>query len=188
VNFLGLGGNTQYIGSYLDNNLPYGSLISSTKNYIADVDLTYRKYHQLSDVLEVNYGLGVGYYIWERGLSSSQIELYDWFYVKPEAGVALAITKNVNLGFNLAYKYAINPAMSSTSPSLDFTLGGVEVFEVSVPLIYSFSNTLNMFVAFEYQEQNIEASGIEYVGVNGYYEPESISKNQYLKMGMTFKY
>jgi hypothetical protein len=188
INFLGLGGNTEYTGSLLNSGLPYGSHVSTTRNYIVDVDMTYRKYHTLGDVLEVNYGLGLGYYMWERSLSASQVELYDWFYLKPTVGMRLEITKNLNLGINLAYKYAINPAMSATNPNLDFTLGGVDVFEASIPLTYAFSNTFDMFIAFKVEEQKIKASGIEHSGGNDYYEPDSTAKNQYLKVGLTFKY
>jgi hypothetical protein len=188
VNFLGLGGNTEYTGSLLSSGLPYGSHVSSTANYIVDTEMTYTKHHILSDVLEVNYGLGLGYYMWERSLSASQVELYDWFYLKPTVGMRLEITKNLNLGINLAYKYAINPAMSATSPDLDFTLGGVDVLEASIPLTYTFSNTFDMFIALKVEEQKIKASGTEHSGGNDYYEPDSTAKNQYLKVGMTFKY
>jgi hypothetical protein len=188
VNFLGLGGNTKYTGSLLDSGEPYGSHVSSTANYIVDTEITYKKYYILSDVLEVNYGLGLGYYMWERSLSTSQVELYDWFYLKPTVGMRLEITKNLNIGLNLAYKYAINPAMSASSPNLDFTLGGVDVLEASVPLTYAFSNTFDMFIAFKVEEQKIKASGTEHSGGNDYYEPDSTAKNQYLKLGMTFKY
>lgn len=189
INFLGLGGTTKYVGSYLNDTLPYGSLSSTTSNYIADIDMTYKKYYALSESLEVNYGLGLGYYMWERSLSSSQIELYDWFYLKPTVGMALEITKNLNVGLNVAYQYALNPRMSATNINYDFTLGGVDVFEASVPVTYSFSDTFNMFVAYEVQEQKIKASDKYYVQTDKYYyEPDSTAKNQYLKVGMTFKY
>jgi hypothetical protein len=188
VNFLGLGGNTDYVGSLLDSGQPYGSYVSTTSNYIADTDMTYKRFYKLSDVLEVNYGLGLGYYMWERSLSSSQVELYDWFYLKPTIGATLEITKNLNLGLNLAYKYAINPAMSATSPNVDFSLGGVDVFEASIPLTYTFSNAFDMFVAFEIEQQKIKVSDTQYSDGDAYYEPDSTAKNQYLKLGMTFKY
>jgi hypothetical protein len=186
VNFLGLGGITQYEGFYLESGLPTEG--ETTTNYIADIDMTYKKFHRLSDVLEVHYGLGLGYYMWERGLSSSQVELYDWFYVKPTAGITLEMVKNLHLGLNLAYKYALNPAMSVTSPNLDFTLGGVNAFVACIPLTYTFSNAFDMFVAFEIEQQNIEASGTKQSNGVDYYEPDSTAKNQYLKLGMTFKY
>lgn len=189
VNFLGLGGNTDYVGSLLDSGQPYGSYVGTTSNYIADVDMTYKRFYKLSDVLEVNYGLGLGYYMWERILPSSQVELYDWFYLKPTIGATLEITKNLNLGFNFAYQYALNPRMSATNINYDFTLGGVDVFEASVPVTYSFSDTFNMFVAYEVQEQKIKASDKYYVQTDKYYyEPDSTAKNQYLKVGVTFKY
>lgn len=190
INFLGLGGNTKYRGSFLDNNLPYGSLTNSTTNYIMDVEMSYKNYHRLNDVLEVNYGLGLGYYLWERTLSSSQVELYDWFYLKPALGVTFEITKNLNLGVHLAYKYAINPTMNATNPSLDFTLGGVNTFEASLPLTYAFSDTFDIFLAYEFQQQEIKASDAKYYAQTDkyYYEPDSTSKNQFIKLGMTFKY
>jgi hypothetical protein len=188
INFLGLSGNTDYVGSLLNSGQSYGSYVGRTSNYIADVDMTYRSYYALSDVLKVHYGLGLGYYMWERSLSASQVELYDWFYIKPTVGMSLEITNNLNIGLNLAYKYAINPAMSATNPSLDFTLGGVNTFEASVPLTYTFSNAFDMFVVYEFQQQEIKASGTEHYDGANYYEPDSTAKNQYLKVGMTFKY
>lgn len=187
IDFLGLSGNTKYDGFYLVSGLPAQS---ETSNYIADVAMRYKKFHSLSSALEVNYGLGFGYYMWERSLSSSQVELYDWFYVKPSAGMTLELMKNLHLGLNLAYKYALNPAMSVTSPNLDFKLAGVNVLEASIPLTYTFSHAFDMFVAYEFEQQNIEASNSKYDAQSDdyYYEPDSTAKNQYLKLGMTFKY
>ncbi len=66
----------------------------------------------------------------------------------------------------------------------EFTLGGADIIELSLPISYKYNEKLDMFFEYVYQKQTIEKSNV----VSGYVEPDSTAKNQYLKAGFAFKF
>ena len=186
-NFMILGGKSRYKGSYLNSTLGYGSLVSDTSNIIADVDISYR-YTTILNGLNFMYGIGIGYHYWDRMLSSAQTEVYTWYSVRPILGLSYKPNKDLELALNVEYHYGFNTLMSSTNPDLDFTLGGVNILDISIPVVYKYDEDMDLFFEFVLQKQNIQESGVEYDGNSGYYEPDSTSYNNYLKLGLAFKF
>ncbi len=66
TNLITLSGNTDYVGSALGSNNAYGSLTSRTVNNIIDFDVKIIRTKILTQALEVNYLLGLGYHYWDR--------------------------------------------------------------------------------------------------------------------------
>ena len=187
-----LGGETDYKGSLHGSNAGYGSYISTTLNAVIDTDVTYMYHNILSDSLEISCGLGLGYRYWERQLSVSQIELYEWFSLRPKVGVMYSLSHELRFALDLEYQYGINPTMSESYYGLDFDLGAADILKVSVPVTYRYSSTMDFFAEGVYERQEIEISDIKTIVENGIvtnsHEPDSTSNNIYLKLGFIYKY
>ena len=188
LNLLLLSGNTKYKGSYLGSGDSYGSVVSKTVNTIVDTDISFSHTNILNKIFEINYGFGFGYREWERGLSVSQIEVYKWYYYQYILGISTMATKKLKLGIAVEYQQAINPIMTSSSPKLDFTLGGVDIWELSIPISYKYNEILDVYIEATFSKQTIVESDVEYSGGTGYYEPKSTAYNNYLKFGLSFKF
>ncbi|MFT7860830.1 MAG: hypothetical protein ABXS93_07820 [Sulfurimonas sp.] len=180
-------GKTDYVGSYIGSGQPYGSVKSTTKNTLYDVSLDMIQNVENKGV-DIIYGVGIGFHSWYRELSSYQNELYSWFYITPIIGVSKEISDGFNVGTSLKYKYAIDPKMVANTIDEDFELGGVNTFEVSVPLTYSINEEIDVFAAYTYAQQKIKKSDYVLQGAYLYYEPKSTDNQQYVKVGVTFNY
>lgn len=190
VNFMILGGETKYVGSYINSGLPYGSVISSTQNSIIDTDITYKRSEFFKNSIELIYGIGLGYREWERALSASQVEVYSWFSIRPTVGVSGSLNKKLKLGILVEYQYGFETKMSASNLNHTFTLGGADILEVSFPVRYMYSKNIDFFFEAILQKQIIVESDRLYTsdGSKYYYEPESTAYNNYLKFGVGYKF
>jgi len=184
TNFMALYGTTQYIGSNLNTNNPYGSVTSTTNNLIIDFDVLYKRSQQLNQIFTLNYGVGMGYRRWDRELSANQLETYEWFSLRSLLGLTANITPKIQTGMVLEYQYGFNETMSASNLGATFDLGGADIFKVSVPLTYKLNKTVNLIAQYSYEEQKIKASNV----INGVYEPQSTAKNQYLQVGIEYNF
>lgn len=190
INFkvMGLSGKSEYLGSYIGSGQPYGSVVSRTSNEIRDVVLGYSA-SNMSDIgVKMLGGLGVGYRFWQRELSASQIEQYEWYSIRGNVGVEYAY-KNFVTAVKFEYQYGIRPRMTASGISSDFKLGAANIMEFSIPLHYNFTKEFGIFGEYVYQYQKIKESNVVYDNSGtGYYEPDSKAYNQYAKFGIVFKY
>ncbi len=186
IRFLGMSGNSDYKGSYLQNNQ---SVNSRSSNTIYDLSADYTLIQPVSS-FEFLYGLGFGYHFWYRELSSIQNEIYSWFYVTPIIGINVNLTNNFKIGMRFKYKYGINPTMQANSIDDTFRLGGENSLECIIPLRYSINKKIDIFTDFVFSKQSIERSN--YILNKAYdaplYEPASTDYQQYVKIGMTINY
>ena len=181
------GGQTDYVGSLLGSGSGYGSFRSTTFNLLYDLD-SELLHNQKFSFLDLYYGAGLGYHFWYRELSPTQIEEYSWFYVSGIVGLEKTLLQELSIGCFMRYKYGLNPIMTTNFISEPFKLGSANNFEVSVPLAYSLSERLDMLFTYTYVRQNIAKSNEIVKGSYVYYEPKSISNDNYFKFGMRFKY
>ncbi|EDZ62662.1 hypothetical protein SMGD1_2580 [Sulfurimonas gotlandica GD1] len=184
LNLLLLSGETKYVGSYLGSGQPYGSVVSKTQNTILDTDVSFVHTNILKNNFEFSYGFGLGYREWERALSASQIEVYKWYYLKPIVGVSVMVSDRVKVGANIEYQHGFDTIMTSSNPKLDFTLGGANIWELSVPISYVYNKNMDIFFEATFSKQTIIESNVN----SGYYEPDSTAYNNYLKFGVAFKF
>ncbi|MFK5937993.1 MAG: hypothetical protein QM497_06290 [Sulfurimonas sp.] len=188
VNYMGVYGHTDYVGSFLGSGNPYGSVTSKTHNSVHDIEVVYKKYHYMGGPFELHYGLGVGYRSWKRELSASQIETYKWFSLRPLIGLQILSTKVLSFGIETQYQYGINPTMDSSNPSASFDLGSADIIQVDMNINYIYNSDIDLFTKFRFEEQSIDRSNVVVVGSTGYFEPDSTAKNQYLEIGLAFKF
>ena len=184
LNLMLLSGETKYIGSYIGSGQPYGSVVSKTQNIILDTDVSFIHTNIYNSIFEFSYGLGLGYREWERALSASQVEVYKWYYFKPIVGVSVKVADRVKLGANIEYQHGFDTVMTSSNPKLDFTLGGANIWELSVPISYNYNENMDLFFEATLTKQTIIESKVN----SGYYEPDSTAYNNYLKFGVAFKF
>jgi len=183
IETLFLGGNTEYVGSYIGSNLGYGSLVSTTQNSIFDISGHYMYTHAFKNGLDFGYGLALGYRSWERRLSSIQTEVYYWYSIRPRVELAYNFL-DFSIGGLAEYQYAIDPKMSATGFSSDFNLGSANIAKLRIPLRYTLNNKTEFFVEYVYEQQIIEKSNVQ----DGFLEPDSTANNQYAKIGAVFKF
>lgn len=188
ISLLHVSGKTQYLGSILGSNDPYGSTEGTTLNNITNVDVAYLYGRSLGEQLHFLFGGVLGHRVWKRTLSKVQVETYSWYYIEPKAGVGY---KSNAFRFKtfLGYKYAINPEMRATGIHDTFKLGSVKSFNVSAKLAYEIVENIELFGEYVYENQEIKKSNVVYDGAgDGYIEPDSSSNDNYLKFGAAFKY
>jgi len=181
---LGVGGTTDYVGSLIGSGLGYGSYTSTTSNTVWDLALSYNRVNEtMFPNINVLGGLGMGYRYWERELSSSQKELYTWYSLRARVGL-LYTMQDVTFAFMGEYQYGIDPTMTASNISGDFKLGAADIIELSLPIHYRINEKFDLSCAYVWSRQKIRESNV----VSGYYEPDSTAYNQYLKLGIVFKY
>jgi hypothetical protein len=186
-NFMIVGGNGTYKGAYLNGGLSYGSVVVNSKHVVIDTSISYR-YNVIFDLIKFSYGVGVGYHYWDRTLSDVQQEIYTWYSIRPVLGFSYSFNEKIMLSVDMEYQYGFHTLMSSTNPKLEFVLGGANIFEVSVPITYRYNDKVDLFLEMVFQNQTIAKSEVEYDGNDGYYEPDSRAYNNYMKLGVAFKF
>jgi len=183
-NLLYLRGKSAYKGSYIGSGAGYGSVVSQTVNDLIDIELSYKKAYFIGESLELNYALGLGYRYWNRELSVSQSEVYKWFSLRPMVGLTYDISKSFFVKTSLEYQYGINPVTLAVEEDYEFMLGSANIFQTAVSLHYTIKPKLNIFLEYNSEVQEIEASNT----VAGFYEPDSTANNKYIKIGISSKY
>ena len=189
-NLMILTGDTKYTGSYIGSGLGYGSVINTTLNTIVDEDISYKQSIIFNNEMKISYGVGLGYRYWERVLSKSQVEEYTWYSIRPMFGISTVNKEKLNLGIFVEYQYGFNTKMSAASLNHTFTLGGADILEVSFPVSYNYSESVNFFFEATLQKQIITESDRLYTGSGSvyWYEPESTAYNSYLKIGIKYDF
>jgi hypothetical protein len=187
VKFLYAGGNTQYTGSLLGGSLGYGSYKSTTKNTLVDFDVLYTRNYHINEKFSLMYGGGVGYSSWLRQLSAFQEELYRWFYGEILLGIDMALFEKIDICTTVQYQHAIAPVME-TNFGVDFDLGTTSVAIFEFRIGYEIFENTELYGSYNFKQQTIHASGIEYINSTAYLEPDSTAKNQYMMFGFLLKY
>ncbi len=183
MSYLMMQGETQYVGSILGSGNPYGSLVSKTQNTIYQPEM-YLKQSWIDSNSELYMGLGGGYRFWERELSATQIEDYEWYYWKANVGAVYNLRNNVSIGAEASYTKAFSPKMTSSNPALVFTLHNVYSYGLSIPIVYKVNDKIGLRFESRFEQINIDDSDAN----SGYYEPRSTTKNIYTKFGVDFHF
>lgn len=188
LSIMALGGDTQYLGSYIGSNLGYGSVASTTSNKIYDFDLDFTHTYQQTQNYKMIISLGIGYRFWRRELSAQQIEDYKWYSLRPSVAFSYDY-KGLSITPEFEYQYGIRPRMSATGFNEEFKLGGANIMEFTLPVEYALSSSFSLYGAYIYQYQKIKESDVVYDNSSiGYLEPQSKAYNEYIKFGIIFKY
>jgi len=185
---MSLSGDTKYVGSYLNSNQGYGSVVSTTTNDVRDIYLGYSAKNEYRNNFYLLGNLGLGYRYWQRSLSSVQIEDYEWYSLRLGIGAEYKY-KAFSIAVRGEYQYGIHPTMTATGINDEFELDSADIMELSIPVRYEINDMFALTASYVFTRQEIEESSVVYDnGGNGYVEPDSTAYNQYLKVGIIFKY
>jgi hypothetical protein len=187
-NLMSMAGDTEYVGSYIGSGQPYGSVVSKTYNKVRDISLFYNAKNSSDYGVIMLGGVGFGYRYWDRELSAVQLEEYKWYSLRANIGLEYQY-EDIVAAFKVGYQYGIKPAMSASGFSEDFNLASADILKISLPLRYKLNESFDFFSEYVFEYQTIKESDVLYdSAANGYVEPDSTAYNQYLKVGIVFKY
>jgi hypothetical protein len=183
-----IAGETDYVGSYLNSDDGYGSLKSTTSNVIEDISLLYNSKSRVDRNINFVVGAGLGYRYWQRKLSSIQIEEYTWFSLRAKAGVEFSY-ENVTTSLIAQYEYGIKPEMTASGFNETFKLSSADIAKLMLPIRVTVNEHFDLTCTYVFEYQKIKESNVVYDANNiGYLEPDSTAYNQYIKVGIVFKY
>jgi hypothetical protein len=140
-----------------------------------------------SDAYDVSVFVSLGYRDWVRDMSSDIYgikETYRWAY----GGVGMNLMfhdENWHIGLQGDYKKAFLATMNAEfNGGMDFDLGDTWGYSVKVPLIWDISQAVSFELSYKHDTWEIGASNV----VQGYYEPDSKTNNEIIKLGLVFKW
>jgi len=180
-------GSTDYKGFLFSTQT--GQIISpytsKTDNTIIDIKLRVDETKKMEDY-DISFFSSLGYRNWERDMQSAYgyKEIYQWFY--GEVGMGFLIhDQNWHIGLEGAYRYAFAPKMEANmEKKRTFDLGQTSGYYAKIPLIYDINERYKIECSYQYDYYNIEKSNV----VDGYYEPQSETENQIIKVGMIIQW
>jgi len=136
----------------------------------------------------------LGYREWNRGCSDSSGD-YDEKYYWPYFGVMYYyrfVSDNFAFTPKFSYQQAISPKLKvylGNAPTLD--LGSTSGMYIDLP-VYFKTHNVTWFVFYRYQYWHINRSNSALLKTSSFstyiYEPESITQNQYVGVGVTYKF
>ena len=187
LSFRQLTGASDYDG-FLQNNLgvivaPYKSV---TKNKIIESKVRVERTYYSSSY---DYGVfaSFGNREWTRDMSGSPFgfnEIYDWKYFDVGAKTVY-YNGHWEIGVEAAYQKAIDPTMIAyLNTTMKFDLGDTTGYYLKIPLGYNIDKNFKIELEYEYNYWEIGASNI----VNGYYEPDSVTKNEIVSLNLSYKF
>lgn len=188
VKFFGVSGETEYVGSYIGSGAGYGSVVSRTSNDVRDLCIGYNAANMTNYGVAMLGGVGLGYRYWQRSLSATQVELYEWYSLRARVGMRFYYD-NWTTSLLAEYQYGIKPTMTATGIAEDFKLSSADIIKFSIPIRYTISQMVDISCSYVFEYQEIKESNVVYDSTGtGYVEPDSKAYNQYVTLGIIFKY
>ncbi len=191
-------GNTDYTGSYLASNAPYGSVSSTTFNSYYELQTNIKRITHIQTRSHY-FILGLGYKEWQRELSLNQLETYHYYYAQIVYGIEKSFGNNLKLGLEIGMKMALNPQMdadyttNASSLQESFDLGTTYTNVVAIPFSYKMNSRISFSTKAEYELTNIGKSNAIYVpdfpnsGDNySFLEPDSQERSWHLYAGIQY--
>lgn len=184
-------GETDYVGSLLNSGLGYGSYKSTTLNTFYEFQANIKRLSKY-DKNTLCATLGIGYKIWERELSSIQLETYRYLFAQASLMIDTKIYNDFTLGLELSGQIAYSPKMDADFSSITnpihhtFDLGKVYSYKIATPLTFSLYEKINFTTKLEYEYVSIGRSDTVQIGLFNYYEPDSEQNNFSIYAGIEF--
>jgi len=135
-----------------------------------------------------------GYREWNRGKSANAWdydEVYYWGYFGIKYSYPFVFQKIVFIP-EVGYKLAINPQMKVKLGNEPVFLGTTDGMKLQISSYYNLKKNLIFTLMYRYQYWHINRSKTQVLILNGnkylIFEPESITENQYLGIGVVWKF
>jgi hypothetical protein len=185
-----LNGDSDYVGSELGEDKPYGSLKATTKNTIQNSDLDLKGIYLFNKNINFKLLLGYTYHQWERELSSYQVETYKWDMIKFGLGSVFRFERLRNISFDITALYAqdFSSRMDISNPSAALNLGAVRYYEFDSYVIYTINSSFDIAFGYIIRKQEIDKSDIVKTDIGYILEPDSEDFQQYIKLGIIYNF
>ena len=90
-----------------------------------------------------------------------------------------------HVGVEFAYQRAVNPTLyADLKGGLNFDLGTTDGYYLEIPLIYDIDDNYSIELSYKYDYWKIRESNV----VDGFYEPDSKTKNQILTISLVIEF
>jgi hypothetical protein len=175
-------GLTQYVGSYVGSG-SYGDVVATTKNTLIESSLEYGRSFLVAPDLSVGGQCGILRREWKRKLPGNT-EDYQWFGWSGGLRVNYEINPTLIVSALYDYQQAIDPNMYASSTSMNYPLGGANGHKLTLRSEYQYDRFFVLQLDYVYDYWSILRSDV----IQGWYEPDSKTKNNYLKIGIVHKF
>jgi hypothetical protein len=185
-----LNGEFAYGNSYYDGATQTGDELSAKQDNVRILTLTAGLF--VYDPLYV----GVGYRSWNRGKSNYEgdyNEVYSWPFLTFGVSKSFEVYNNLTVNLNAAYQYAVNPKIDiQILDGTTLALGRTDGYKLQLKTKYKIKEDTYITAFYRYQQWHIKKSdtGLLVDNYQAYpiYEPESYTRNQYLGVGVLYKF
>ena len=178
-------GNTQYLGSYIGSNQPYGSVESSDSATMNDYSVSFGKGFVLSSQVMLTPYLQLGHHQWDRGLGSYS-ETYSNGYYGVGAMLQYSPVQKLVFTANALVGNTYSSNIDTTTADLpSANLGNSSLTRFGVAVDYAFNNRVHVNAGYDRTRFNYGISG---VNAYGYYEPNSSTAYNTFSVGLSYAF
>jgi len=183
-------GDTQYVGSFLnDPNGKYGDLKSISSNKLTELSYMLGVSFPVSCDFSIGGQLGTGARSWERNLNDGNIETYFWGIFSAGSRMDWKLFPGVEFSTTADYQKAYKPTMESTLIASSFDLGKTDGYKIGLHWVGNITQRLAFEMDYVYDYWKITKSNSIVDGFgNVYFEPDSKTKNSYVKAGLAYEF
>lgn len=146
-------------------------------------------YHDISEKLELSAYLDIGQRVWHRGETqgSNYYERYQWKYYGPGVALNYSLSPEVSVGIDAKLLFGVSPKMwADLYGGGTFILHDVTGGEVTLPVKYYIRKNLSLDFTPYYYYWRINASDPVLLGGSLYYEPDSRTHEEGLRVGISY--
>lgn len=188
--FLYAKGDSKYVGAYLnDPSSNYGDVVDTTKNRLIELDYKFGWLFPVGSYSKIGAYAGLGGRLWDRTLADGNKETYYWGNGLLGARADVEVIRGGTVSITTEYQKALNPLMHTSSLDATFDLGKTDGYKIGLHWLGGITKTITFEMDWIYDVWNIGKSNLIPATGGGYYfEPDSKTKNQYIKMGFAFEF
>jgi hypothetical protein len=179
-------GDTEYVGAYQGGN--YGDVTDTTKNKL--IEASYKLGLAIDVINNASIGahVGAGMRAWDRKLADGNEETYTWSNWILGTKADWRVTKDLIVSATADYQKAVNPKMYSSDLGGKLNLGDTNGYKLGLHANYKLNQNLSVETDYVYDYWKINKSNTVDTGDGVVQEPDSKTKNQYLKLGLAYKF
>ncbi|RLA84571.1 MAG: hypothetical protein DRG78_01045 [Epsilonproteobacteria bacterium] len=186
IGFRKLSGESDYDGYLQDSN---GNKVSphqsTTTNEITETKLKL-EHTFYSSSFDYSFFTSLANREWTRDMEKpyGYKEIYSWDYVEV-GSKGIYYNGHWEFGLEATVQKAMNPTMKAyLSKVLTFDLGTTMGYNFKIPVGYNIDKKLKIELEYEYDMWEIGKSNV----VEGYYEPDSTTKNKIINLNIAYKF
>jgi opacity protein-like surface antigen len=170
---------------YQDGTISYNSGDTDTaRDKLIEASYKLGAAINIIDNASIGAHVGIGMRAWDRKLDNGNEEVHSWSNWIVGTKADWKATKELIVSATADYQKAVNPKTYSSVAGEKFNLGDTSGYKLGLHANYKLSQNLSVETDYVYDYWKINKSNT----VNSMYVPDSKTKNQYLKLGLAYKF